>query len=521
MASIIGSRCKNCFVLLAGEKRRLFCQFNYIINDQLQHPLSDYGRKRFGHAGKIINTSIKTRIIFVCAFFLFISACAAKTPLIKASQEGDTFTTEKLIKEGANINEQDSDGYTPLMYAAYYGQTETAKVLLKKGADVNTTNNENNVALYYATFYDDSEIVNSMIKLLIDNGADSSIIIKSMEDEKKAYYASEALSKIGKYDKSVIPHIKKIVLTQKKDVQRAAAKVIDAIGIDTHEVKISDKHQIEIRLKPIVNLIFNVRPNEVLEYQYPPYGFLPIHFSIRNKSNEKISIDSSDITVLDLNNKSLIISNVTDLVSNTYRADTAKQTGLGVGSLLGLPIITLPVWAITEAIKLNQRNETHEQYYNKNILKKKTLEKNESIEGIVIYRLNDGCENASLENYKVIMPFKNERNENIFMLTTGLFGDIIDPKSVQAVMRGHKTETLNIAPRDSITKRNDKQNLRVETTTSNTYQKHKEIKGIVLNDGNVIEGQILNISAHAVIIRTKDGKVSSYSFEKEVRGFVK
>jgi len=52
-------------------------------------------------------------------------------------------------------------------------------------------------------------------------------------------------------------------------------------------------------------------------------------------------------------------------------------------------------------------------------------------------------------------------------------------------------------------------------------QKHKEIKGIVLNDGNVIEGQILNISSNAVIIRTKDGKVSSYSFEKEVRGFVK
>jgi len=361
-----------------------------------------------------------------------------------------------------------------------------------------------------------------MIKLLIDYGADASIIIKSMEDEKKAYYASEALSKIVKYDRSVIPHIKKIILTQKKDIQRAAAKVNDAIGIDTHEIKISNMHQIEIGLKPIVNLIFNIHPNEVLEYQYPPYGFLPIHFSIRNKSNEKISIDSSDITVLDLNNKSLIISNVTDLVSNTYRADTAKQTGLGVGSLLGLPIITLPVLAITEAIKLNQRNETHEQYYNKNMFRKKTLEKNESIEGIVIYRLNDGCENASLENYKVIMPFKNEINENIFTLTTGLFGDIVDPKSVQAVMRKpDKTETLNIAPRNSLTNRDDNQNLLYKTPTNNTEQKYKEIKGIVLNDGNVVEGQILEMSTDTVIIRTVNGKVSSYSFGKEVRGFVK
>ena len=101
---------------------------------------------------------------------------------------------------------------------------------------------------------------------------------------------------------------------------------------------------------------------------------MPIHFRLET-TNEKISIDSSDITVLDLNNKSLIISNVTDLVSNTYRADTAKQTGLGVGSLLGLPIITLPVLAITEAIKLNQRNETHEQYYNKICLERRHWKK--------------------------------------------------------------------------------------------------------------------------------------------------
>ncbi len=464
---------------------------------------------------------MKTKIIFACALFLFISGCTAKTPLIKASQEGDTFTTKKLITEGANINEKDSEGYTPLMYAAYYGQTETAKILLDKGADVNATNNENNVALYYAAFYDDSEIVNSMIKLLIDNGADSSIIIRSLEDEKKAYYALEALSKIGKYDKSVIPYIKKIILTQKKDIQSAAARAIDSIGIDTHEVRISDKHQIEIRLRPIVNLIFNIRANEVLEYQYPPYGFLPIYFSIRNKSNEIISIDSSNITVLDLNNKPLIISNVTDLVSKTYRADTGKQTGLGVASLLGLPIITLPVWAVTEAVWLNRRNEAHEQYYNKNMFRKKTLGKNESIEGIVIYQLNDGCENASLENYKVIMLFKNGRDENIFTLTTGLFGDIIDPNSVQAVMRKlDKTETPNIVPRDSITNRDDKQEEIESKLKANPKFSH--IKGIILMNGKEIKGQILHMSAYAVIIRREeDGSVSSYLFEKEVKGFIK
>ncbi|HPV50270.1 MAG TPA: M48 family metalloprotease, partial [Smithellaceae bacterium] len=52
-------------------------------------------------------------------------------------------------------------------------------------------------------------------------------------------------------------------------------------------------------------------------------------------------------------------------------------------------------------------------------------------------------------------------------------------------------------------------------------QKHKEIKGIVLNDGNVVEGQLLEMSTDTVMIQTEDGKVSTYSFEKEVRGFVK
>ena len=57
---------------------------------------------------------MKTKIIFACAFLLLISGCAAKTPLIKASAEGDTFATEKLVREGANIDEADDNGYTPL-----------------------------------------------------------------------------------------------------------------------------------------------------------------------------------------------------------------------------------------------------------------------------------------------------------------------------------------------------------------------------------------------------------------------
>jgi hypothetical protein len=52
-------------------------------------------------------------------------------------------------------------------------------------------------------------------------------------------------------------------------------------------------------------------------------------------------------------------------------------------------------------------------------------------------------------------------------------------------------------------------------------QRYKGIKGIVLQDGNVIEGQIISMNAYTVKIRTKDEKVMSYSFEREVENFIK
>lgn len=55
----------------------------------------------------------------------------------------------------------------------------------------------------------------------------------------------------------------------------------------------------------------------------------------------------------------------------------------------------------------------------------------------------------------------------------------------------------------------------------NTGNRYKEIKAIVLQDGSIIEGQIISMNTETVKIRTKDGKVSSYSFIKEVQAFIK
>jgi ankyrin repeat protein len=106
--------------------------------------------------------------IFIIAIFLIVSGCATTTPLIKASERGDSLAVQKLLNEGANINEPDSSGYTPLVYAIWSGKTETVKVLINKGADINKRDKTGYTPLLWASKYGYLDIA----KLLIDGGAD-------------------------------------------------------------------------------------------------------------------------------------------------------------------------------------------------------------------------------------------------------------------------------------------------------------------------------------------------------------
>ena len=46
------------------------------------------------------------------------------------------------------------------------------------------------------------------------------------------------------------------------------------------------------------------------------------------------------------------------------------------------------------------------------------------------------------------------------------------------------------------------------------------LRGVELQNGNVIEGQVISFSGDIVKIRTKDGKILTYSFMKEVKVFI-
>jgi ankyrin repeat protein len=105
---------------------------------------------------------------FITTILFIFSGCAAQTPLIKATSSDDSLAVQKLINEGANINEPDRRGMTPLMYATQYDNIEMVEALIKKGADVNIKDKEGCTPLYYAVSTGNLKLV----KMLIDKGAD-------------------------------------------------------------------------------------------------------------------------------------------------------------------------------------------------------------------------------------------------------------------------------------------------------------------------------------------------------------
>lgn len=50
---------------------------------------------------------------------------------------------------------------------------------------------------------------------------------------------------------------------------------------------------------------------------------------------------------------------------------------------------------------------------------------------------------------------------------------------------------------------------------------YEKIKGIELMNGKVIEGQIISMNSSIIRIRIGDGRILSFSFEKDVKRFIK
>ena len=359
-------------------------------------------------------------LALILLILLLIPSCTAFWYKDYQIQRGDLYkpsSVPKLIKALDDKNE--NVRILAVQTLEYIGPTakEAIPALIKAS--------ENKNVAYYA--------LPALVKIGKDDKALTPHLVRFLEDDNFRNQIAEALEAMGKNAKEASAPLKKIVLTKKDYDQYSAAKALDAIGIDAQEVRITDKDQIEIKLMPKIILILPVREPRVAEYHFTPYCFLPVYFSFKNKTNREILIDPKNINVLDSNNKLLVVSNSKDLSEN-------DKLSSSINSILAPSIVFLP-WGISEAAFREECKVVLQEYFNKNVLKKKNLKVNESIEGIVIYRLNDEYKNASLENYLVIIQFKNRNNEDIFSLTSGLYGDVINIGQIQRSFIEYKPVT--------------------------------------------------------------------------------
>ncbi len=111
----------------------------------------------------------KLIIVFVCFFSMFMGQGAQATPLIYAAEDGNIQLINKLIAEGADINETTENGWTALMAAVYIGNLDAARVLLANGADIGIVETSFHFnALQFAAMKNRAKIV----KAMLDTGYD-------------------------------------------------------------------------------------------------------------------------------------------------------------------------------------------------------------------------------------------------------------------------------------------------------------------------------------------------------------
>jgi hypothetical protein len=79
------------------------------------------------------------------------------TPLVLATSSGLTSTVTVLLEAGANTEAKDDDGSTPLMRSAIVGNAAIAKILIRSGANVEARDDGGRTPLILAAFYSEED----------------------------------------------------------------------------------------------------------------------------------------------------------------------------------------------------------------------------------------------------------------------------------------------------------------------------------------------------------------------------
>ena len=95
-------------------------------------------------------------------------ALSKDTLLVEAAESGNIHTVERLLRDGADIEQRDWRGRTALLAATHGNQVETARMLISAGADVNAKDAIDDSPYLYAGARGHLEI----LELTLAHGAD-------------------------------------------------------------------------------------------------------------------------------------------------------------------------------------------------------------------------------------------------------------------------------------------------------------------------------------------------------------
>lgn len=101
---------------------------------------------------------------------------------------------ERLIKQGANMNMINCDGYTPLMYLSIRNLPEKLQFLINQGCDLHVQNSCGETALFFAS----QQKMDENVAIILNAVQDTNDLFSSHKTIEEALYTKQIYEHISR-----------------------------------------------------------------------------------------------------------------------------------------------------------------------------------------------------------------------------------------------------------------------------------------------------------------------------------
>ena len=153
------------------------------------------------------------------------------TPLISAVSNGAALLVELLVKEGADVNKPNDEGYTPVMHAALKNHSTIIKFLYDNNARINESSSDGFTALHLAVSSENILAVKCLLALNADTEVRDTINLNT--------------PLITAIQRGVISDIVKLLIDHGADVNAKGGDIMHALNLAITNYRVSKKFQID------------------------------------------------------------------------------------------------------------------------------------------------------------------------------------------------------------------------------------------------------------------------------------